>query len=139
MIETVIRDLLRGNAPLLALVGGVPGRIDLLDIAEQQAKPPYLTFNIPTTQQAGRGNLCDPSRLGLLQSELLITPWAETAPEVMAVHSAARAVLLGAQRLQAAGKEVIQSATFVRFGEWAREPETNLLTRGQIFLVTHPE
>jgi len=139
MIETVIRDILRAHAPLLALVGGVPGRIDLVDVAEEVARPPYLTFNLTSGQQVGRGNLCSPASLGLLNSELLVTPWAGEAPDVMAVNTAARAALLAAQRHQVGGVVVVQSITFSRFGAWAREPETNLLTRGQIFVVSHTE
>lgn len=138
MIELAILTLLRGSAPLLALVGNEPKRIDLVDIAEGLAVPPYLTFNVESAVQAGRPNLCNPATLGLLNAEVLVTPWADTAPPVKAVHDAVRAALLAAQRVTVEGVQ-IQSTAFVRFGPWAREPETNLLTRGQVFLVSYTE
>lgn len=137
MIEQAILNTLRAHAPLLALLGNDPKRIDLLDVA-QGTPAPYLTFNLTDGVQAGRGNLCNPAVLGLLNEDLLITPWAQSAPEVQQIHTAARAALLAAQRRQGDGT-LIQSVTFKRFGPWGREPETNLLTRGQFFVVSHTE
>lgn len=138
MIELAILTLLRGSAPLLALVGNEPKRIDLVDIAEGLAVPPYLTFNVTSAVPAGRPNLCNPAALGLLNAEVLVTPWADTVPPVKAMHDAVRAALLAAQRVAVDGVH-IQSTAFLRFGPWAREPETNLLTRGQVFLVSYTE
>jgi hypothetical protein len=137
MIETAIRDLLRSNAPLMALLSNSANRVDLLDVG-QNTPAPYLTFNADSTVQAGRPNLCNPASLGLLRTELLITPWAKTAPEVAALNAAARAALVSAQPRTVAGV-TMQSIAFSQFGPWAREPETNLLTRGQVFLIAHTE
>jgi hypothetical protein len=76
-------------------------------------------------------------RLGLLSEQLMLTPWASTVGEVSAIHAAARAALLGGART--VGGAAIQSITWAGYRAWAREPETNLLTRGQVLTVLHTE
>lgn len=136
MIEQAILELLRGHAPLLALLGNNPKRIDMVDVA-QGTDVPYLTFTLMDGTRIGRGNLCDPVALGLLSESLMLTPWGRTAPEVKAINAAARAALVGGAR-QVAGA-TIQAITWTAYRQWAREPETNLLTRGQVLTVQHTE
>lgn len=137
MIEEHIATLLRAHAPLMALLGGRPGAVDLVDVA-QDTRPPYLVFNMGDAQRVGRGNLCSPAAVGLLTDQLIVMPWAPVAPMVKAINDAARTALLGvpAAALSALG---IQSIQFVGYRAWAREPDTNLLTRGQVFTVQHTE
>lgn len=136
MIELAILELLRAHAPLLALLGGDPKRIDLVDIP-QGTDPPYLTFNLTEGNRVGKGNLCNPAALGLLSQTLMLTPWAPTAPKVKAINDAAREALVGGPRSVAGA--VIQSISWAGYHQWAREPETNLLTRGQLLTIHHTE
>lgn len=136
MIELSIRSLMLAHAPLMSLLGNQSARVDLVDVP-QGTLAPYLTFNLTDGTQAGRGNLCDPTSLGLLNQTLMLTPWAPTANQVHAINTAARAALLSGR--QTVGGVVIDSINFAGFRQWAREPETNLLTRGQVFTVHHTE
>jgi hypothetical protein len=136
VIEQAILEILRAHAPLLALMGGDPKRIDLCDVA-QGTEPPYLTFNFAEASRAGRGSLCDPASLGLLMQALVLQPWAPTAPLVVAINTAARVALVGGPRSVASA--AIQSIGWAAFKQWAREPETNLLTRAQVLTVHHTE
>jgi len=137
MIEEAIKTTLRNNLALMTLLGvGRNGAVDLLDVA-QDTRAPYLTFNMGDGQRMGRGNLCNTGELGLLAQQILIMPWAETAPEVKAINDAARAALL-ASLASTAGASV-QSIQWTGYRPWAREPGTNLLTRGQVFTVQHIE
>ena len=129
MLETQLREALLAHAPLMAALGNRPGRVDLVDVAEGTPVP-YVTFNVMSTERIGRPSLCNPASLGLLRSVVLFTPWA---PDVITVHqlnSLIRAAL-------AASK--LQQLMFEGLTQWAREPETNLLTRGQRFAVQHTE
>lgn len=136
MIEQAVLEILRAHAPLVALLGGDPKRIDLCDLAQGTA-PPYLTFNLTDASRAGRGNLCNPAALGLLMQTLVLQPWAPTAPLVVAISTAARVALVGGPRSVAGA--AIQSIAWTAFKQWAREPETNLLTRAQVLTVHHTE
>lgn len=129
MLETQLREALLAHAPLMAALGNRPGRVDLVDVAEG-TPPPYITFNLMSTERIGRANLCDPAALGLLRSVVLFTPWAG---EAITVH---QLNLLVRQALAASGQPNI---VFESLTQWAREPETNLLTRGQRFAVQHTE
>jgi len=136
VIEQAILTMLRSDTALMALLGNDPARVDLVDVA-QGTTPPYLTFTLASGARMGRGNLCDPTALGLLSQQLMVTPWAPTAPAVHAINVAARAALLCG--LQTVGTVRIDSITWQSYHTWAREPETNLLTRGQTFAVQHTE
>jgi hypothetical protein len=136
LIEQVVLEMLRAHAPLLALLGGDPSRIDLCDVAQGTA-PPYLTFNFTEASRVGRGNLCDPAALGLLSQTLALQPWAPTAPLVKAINDAARAALVGGPRTVVGA--AVQSIAWAGYRQWAREPETNLLTRAQVLTVHHTE
>ena len=136
MIELAIRSLLLAHAPLMALLGNQSARVDLVDVPQGTAAP-YLTFNLTEASQAGRGNLCDPAALGMLNQTLMLTPWAPTANQVHAINTAARAALLGGRRTVEG--VAIDGISFAGFRQWAREPETNLLTRGQLLTVRHNE
>lgn len=135
MIEQSIMTILRSSAPLMALLGvGRNTAVDLVDV-EQDTRPPYLTFTMGDGQRVGRGRLCDPGALGLLSQQILLNPWAPTSAAVKAINDAARAALL-------AGLEAVpgvQSVQWLAYRPWAREPGTNLLTRGQVFTVQHTE
>ena len=137
MIEEQIKQFLCNDAPLMALLGARPGAVDLVDVA-METKPPYLVFNLQDGQRMGRPNLCNPAAIGLLSQQLLLMPWAPTAPMVKAINDAARAALLGIAAPALAALQ-IQSIQFVGYRQWAREPDTNLLTRGQVFTVQHIE
>ena len=136
MIELAILATLRADATLMALLGGRIGAVDLVDVA-QDTNPPYITFTVGDGQRLGRGNLCAPGALGLLSEQILINPWAPTAPEVKAINDAARAALLSG--LAGAVGVDVQSIQWTAYRQWAREPGTNLLTRGQVFTVQHNE
>lgn len=136
MIEQAIRDLLISHAPLMALLSNQSKRVDLVDVA-QDIKPPYLTFNLVEASAMGSGNLCDPAASRLLAQTLLITPWADEAPTVHAINSAAAAALIGGRRT--VGSYKIDSISFTGYRAWAREPQTNLLTRGLVLAVRHTE
>lgn len=136
MIELAIRSLLLAHAPLMALLGNEAGRVDLVDVA-QGTPDPYLTYTLADAAPVGRGNLCQPTQLGLLSQTLMLTPWAKTANSVYAIHLAARVALLGGRRTVAG--VAIDCISFAGFRAWAREPQTNLLTRGQLFAVVHTE
>lgn len=136
MIEVAITQLLRAHAPLMALLGGRPVAVDLVDV-HQDVLPPYLVFNLAEGQRLGRPNLCDPSALGVLSQQILLMPWAPTALEVQAINAAARAALIGGPRVQAGVS--IQSIQWTGYRQWAREPSTGLLTRGQVLTVQHTE
>jgi hypothetical protein len=136
MIEQAILQLLRAHAPLMTLLGGRSVAVDLVDV-HQDVNPPYLVFNMGDGQRMGRGNLCDPTSLGALSQQILLTPWAKTAPEVQAINAAASAALLGGRRLVAGVQ--IQSIQWTAYRAWAREPATQLLTRGLVLTVQHDE
>ena len=136
MIEQAITQLLRAHAPLMTLLTNRAQAVDLVDVHPDTAAP-YLVFNLGDGAQVGRGNLCDPASLGLLTQQILITPWAKTAPEVKALNDAARAALLGGPRLVAGVQ--IQTIVWTAYRPWAREPNTQLLTRGQVLTVHHTE
>jgi hypothetical protein len=137
MIESAIRSMLLAHAPLMALLGGQPGRVDLVDVAQTTAAP-YLTYNILDGGIAGgRGSLCDPADLGLLTQNILLTPWAPTTGIVYSINQEARRALIGGRRTVEGVQ--IDSIIFEGFRAWAREPETNLLTRGQLLRVVHTE
>lgn len=150
MIEQAVLTVLRAHEPLMELMGGDPRRIDLVDVA-QGTEPPYLTFNFTEAARMGRANLCDPTELGLLTQTMLLTPWAPTAPLVKAINDAARTALIGGPRMLSGAKIVnwheyfvvpfvrVQSIQWSGYRQWAREPETNLLTRGQLLTVQHTE
>lgn len=136
MIEEAITETLRGNLALMTLLGvGRNGAVDLVDVA-QDTRPPYLTFNMGDGARVGLGNLCDPAALGLLTQQILVMPWAPTATEVKAINDAARAALLAGLK---AADPTIQTIQWTGYRPWAREPGTNLLTRGQVFTVQHTE
>lgn len=129
MLEQTLRDALHAHAPLMAVLGNNPQRLDLVDVA-MGTPAPYLTFNLTETQRAaGRLGLCNPAALGLLRSVVLFTPWAGDIPAVHQINTLVRAALAASSI----------KAHFTGFGAWAREPETNLLTRGQLFAVEHTE
>lgn len=136
MIELAILSLLRAHAPLMTLLGGRVGAVDLVDVA-QDVDPPYLAFNLGDGSQITRGNLCQSSQLGLLSQQILLMPWAATAGAVQAMNVAARTALVGGAR-QVEGVQ-IQSIQFTAYRAWAREGNTNLLTRGQVLTVQHIE
>lgn len=136
MIELAILELLRAYAPLLALLGSGPKSIDLVDVA-QGTDAPYLTFNFTEGSRIGKGNLCDPTAPCLMSQTLMLTPWAATAQKVQAINTAAMSALVGGPRV--VGGVAIQSITRAGYQQWAREPETNLLTRGQLLTVQHTE
>lgn len=137
MIEESIAETLRGNSALMALLGQRPGAVDLVDVP-MEIKAPYLVFNLFEGQRMGRPNLCSPAAIGLLSQQLLLAPWAPTAPMVKAINDAARTALLGLSSQQLAALN-IQSIQFLGYRQWAREPDTNLLTRGQLLMVQHTE
>ena len=136
MIEIAVRALLLAHAPLMALLGNQSARVDLMDVP-QGTVPPYLTFNLTDAAQVGQGRLCDPAALGLLSQTLMLTPWAATANEVHAIHAAARGALVGGRRTVEG--VAIDSIVFAGYRAWGREPQTNLLTRGQLLTVRHHE
>ncbi len=137
MIEDAIKNLLRTDVVLLGLLGGDAQKCDLLTIPSG-TNPPYLSFNVIKSVPAGRQNLCDPTAIGLMQTSLMLTPWAELATDVDAMHKAARSALLNCQRTSVFDTQ-IHSITFQGFEPWAMDEITQLLTRGQVFLVTHNE
>lgn len=137
MLEEHIAEILRGNAALSELLGNRSGAIDLVDVP-MEIKAPYLVFNLGDGQRLGRPNLCSPGAIGLLSQQLLLMPWAPTAPLVKAINDAARTALLSASAAALAAWD-IQSIQFVGYRQWAREPDTNLLTRGQLLTVQHNE
>jgi hypothetical protein len=126
MLENDIKTALRAHPGLMALLGNQPGRVDLVDVAQGTAVP-YLTFNVIKSEPLGRGNLCVSDQVGPLISEIFLTPWAPDAVTVDAINTQARAALAPLK------------ARFVGFRQWAREPQTNLLTRGQVLAVQHTE
>lgn len=136
MIEQAITQLLRAHAPLMTLLASRAQAVDLVDV-HQDVAAPYLVFNLGDGTRMGRGNLCEPAALGALEQQILITPWAATAPEVHALNEAARAALLGGARTVAG--VAIQSIRWTAYRPWARNPESQLLTRGQILTVQHTE
>ena len=136
MIEIAITTILRGHAPLMTLLGNRARAVDLVDVA-QKVDAPYLVFNLGDGQRIGRGDLCDPTKLGLLSQQILLMPWAPTAGEVKAIGDAARAALLSGPRV--VGGVQIQSIQWTAYRPWAREPDTNLLTRGQVLTVQYIE
>lgn len=136
MIEQAIKTLLVSDTALMALLGNDPARVDLLDLP-QGTPYPSLTFTLAEGERAGAGSLCDPSAMGLLAQQLLVNVWAPTATLVHQINTAARAALLSGP--QTVGTVSIQSITWRSYQTWAREPETNLLTRGQVFTVHHTE
>lgn len=137
MIEESIAEILRGNSVLMTLLGQRSGAVDLVDVP-MEIKAPYLVFNLFEGQRLGRPNLCSPSSIGLLSQQLLLAPWAPTAPMVKAINDAARTALL-ALSAQQMSVHNIQSIQFLGYRQWAREPDTNLLTRGQLLVVQHNE
>ncbi len=88
MIEQAITQLLRAHAPLMTLLASRAQAVDLVDV-HQDVAAPYLVFNLGDGTRMGRGNLCEPAALGALEQQILITPWAATAPEVHALNEAA--------------------------------------------------
>ena len=136
MIELAILELLRAHAPLMTLLSARALAVDMVDV-HQDVAPPYLVFNMGDGQRLGRGNLCDPADLGALSQQILLMPWARTAPEVQAINAAARAALLGGARVVAGVS--VQSIQWTAYRPWAREPSTELLTRGQVLTVQHTE
>lgn len=136
MIEEAIAQLLRAHAPLMTLLTNRAGAVDLVDV-HQTIDAPYLTFNLGDGAQMGSGNLCDPAALGKLSQQILLTPWAQTAPQVHAINEAARAALLGGSRVVAGVQ--ITAIVWTAYRPWARNPDTQLLTRGQVLTVQHTE
>lgn len=136
MIEQTIRAILIAHAPLMALLSNREQNIDLVDVA-QDVNAPYLTFNLTDGVAMGAGNLCNPVAKQLLSQTLLITPWAASAPAVQAMSDEARAALVGGART--VGSYKIDSILFEGYRAWAREPQTNLLTRGLLLTVRHQE
>ncbi len=129
MLELAIRDALLAHDPLMQALGNNPQRIDLVDVA-MGTPAPYVTFNLMETQRAaGRPGLCNPASLGLLRSVVMFTPWAGDATTVHQLNTLVREALTASS----------MRAHFTGLSAWAREPETNLLTRGQNFAVEHTE
>lgn len=137
MIEQAVSQLLRAHAPLMTLLGNRANAVDLVDV-HQDVADPYLVFNLGDASALNsRGNLCNPAALGPLSQQILLTPWAQTATQVQAINEAARDALLGGART-VAGVAIIYIA-WTAYRPWARNPDTQLLTRGQILTVQHTE
>lgn len=126
MLVTDIRDVLLASSTLMAFLGSRTDAVDLVDV-DMGVKAPYVTFNVMKTDPLRKGNLCDPTALGPQLSEVMFTPWAPSAAMVEQLNDAVRVAVLGS----------VLKPTFAGFRQWAREPDTNLLTRGQVFTIQH--